>query len=686
MATLKIELDGSGAGSFSIGLAIVGGSTVVKGLVINQFGRAGIRIVGNNGNIVDGNFIGTSIDGSSPLGNGTGILIHESSDHLVGGPSVERRNIISGNEYTGVSISRGGSRNRIRGNYIGTDVLGVAAIPNGEGVVVFESSGNTVGGTSADSRNIISGNQYIGVGIQGGVAENNLIQGNFIGVDVSGVSPLGNGQNGVELSHVDNNTIGGTVPGARNIISSNGQSDDDLIPLQDINGLMIDGGEGNVVQGNYIGTDVTGTAILSNVNVGIYIQSSSYNLIGGAVPGAGNLISGNASTGVRFDDTPGGGGVIEPENNTVQGNLIGTDFTGTTALGNGDSGIAIAEGELNEIGGLSAGSGNTIAFNAGHGINVFNPFASGNTIRGNRIFQNGALGINLSPSGVTPNDPDDIDTGANNLQNYPVLIRATSASSTVIEGTLDSVPDSQFQLDFFSNTACDPSGYGEGETYLGSTEVTTDANGDAIFVASLAAVVSAGQFITATATDEANNTSEFSQCITAVEQFTYTVTSVADGGDSDVGDGLCDNGSGDCTLRAAIEEANATTEASLIQFDIPGAGPHTIQPGIPLPEITEPLVIDGYTQPGASPNTSTTSSNAVLKIELDGTNAIPTADGLVVKASNTTVKGLVVNRFPQFGIQFTFEPDLSQTSNNAVRGASSARTFPARLRSQTAGA
>ena len=94
------------------------------------------------------------------------------------------------------------------------------------------------------------------------------------------------------------------MPGARNIISSNGQSDDDLIPLQDINGLMIDGGEGNVVQGNYIGTDVTGTAILSNVNVGIYIQSSSYNLIGGAVPGAGNLISGNASTGVRFDGHP----------------------------------------------------------------------------------------------------------------------------------------------------------------------------------------------------------------------------------------------------------------------------------------------------------------------------------------------------------------------------------------------
>ena len=257
---------------------------------------------------------------------------------------------------------------------------------------------------------------------------------------------------------------------------------------------------------------------------------------------------------------------------------------------------------------------------------------------------------------------------ANDLQNYPVLSRAISANSTVIEATLDSTPNSSFQLDFFSNSTCDPSGYGEGETFIGSMDVTTDANGDVIFVASLATIVSPGQIITATATDEANNTSEFSQCITAEDQSTYTVTSFGDGGDTNIGDGLCDDGSGNCTLRAAIEEANAKTEAALIQFDIPGGGTHTIQPGTSLPEITQPLVIDGYTQPGTSPNTTNAGSNAGLKIELDGTNAGPIADGLVVKASNTTVKGLVVNRFAQFGVQFTFRPDLSQTSNNVVAG------------------
>ena len=551
-AVLKIELDGSNAGAASIGLAIVGGNTVVKGLTINRFGRAGIRITGNGGNIVDGNFIGTSIDGTSAFGNGFGVLIHESSDNLVGGISVERRNVISGNLDVGVAVTGGGSRNRIRGNYIGTDVLAVAAIPNSDGVVIYQSSGNTVGGTSAASRNIISGNERVGVGIRsdGGMrAEGNRVQGNFIGVDVSGASPLGNGFNGVELQRVYGNTVGGTNPGARNVISSNGHSSYDLILPHEQSGVLIDGwgtvDKGNTVQGNYIGTDVTGTAGLGNANAGIYIQSSHYNLIGGPAPGAGNLISGNGATGVRFDDARGNSFVDEPVSNAVQGNLIGTDFTGTTALGNSGSGIFIGHGDSNTIGGVSAGLGNTIAFN-GRGIGVFGG-NSGNAIRGNEIFLNGQLGIDLVASsaedgnGVNPNDPNDLDGVddpfglANDLQNYPVLSRAISANSTVIEGTLDSTPNSSFQFDFFSNSTCDPSGYGEGETFIGSMDVTTDANGDVIFVASLATIVSPGQIITATATDEANNTSEFSQCITAEDQSTYTVTSFGDGGDTNTG-------------------------------------------------------------------------------------------------------------------------------------------------------
>ena len=117
---------------------------------------------------------------------------------------------------------------------------------------------------------------------------------------------------------------------------------------------------------------------------------------------------------------------------------------------------------------------------------------------------------------MTPNDAGDGDAGANNLQNFPVLTSATSGSTT-IEGTLNSASNTQFRLEFFANTACDPSGFGEGETFLGSTDVTTDGSGNASFTVTFPATVPVGQFITSTATDPDNNTSEFSQCIDVVE-------------------------------------------------------------------------------------------------------------------------------------------------------------------------
>ena len=149
---------------------------------------------------------------------------------------------------------------------------------------------------------------------------------------------------------------------------------------------------------------------------------------------------------------------------------------------------------------------------------------------------------------------------------------------------------------------------------------------------------------------------------------TLTVNSIADTSDANPGDGVCDDGGGNCTLRAAIQEANTLAGTDTIAFNITGAGPHTIQPVLELPEIIAPVIIDGYTQPGASPNTSASSSNAVLKIELDGTNAGPTAQGLGIAASNTTVKGLVINRFPGRGIDISHASDTLQASNNIVRG------------------
>ena len=194
----------------------------------------------------------------------------------------------------------------------------------------------------------------------------------------------------------------------------------------------------------------------------------------------------------------------------MQGNYIGTDVTGTFAIGNSVGVLVIGSG--NTIGGATTGAGNTIASNTGPGLNVNS--GTGNAILSNSIFSNADLAIDLGADGVTANDAGDADTGANNVQNFPVLTSATSGSGSItITGDLNSTATTDFRLEFFANAVCDPSGNGEGETLLGSTMVTTDGSGNASFMVTFTATVAVGQFITATATDPSNNTSEFSQCV-----------------------------------------------------------------------------------------------------------------------------------------------------------------------------
>ncbi|UCE18635.1 MAG: hypothetical protein JSV84_17585, partial [Gemmatimonadota bacterium] len=251
----------------------------------------------------------------------------------------------------------------------------------------------------------------------------------------------------------------------------------------------------NIIRGNFIGTNSSGTASGGNFH-GIMVEpSSSNNIIGGTTADARNLISGNIDNGIVLYGSTG---------NVVQGNLIGTDRTGMNDLGNSGPGLMIDAG--NSIGGKSNGAGNTIAFNY-IGVSVFE---SGNTILSNSISSNDALGIDLIPEGVTPNDVWDGDAGANDLQNYPVLNWATPHQ---VQGTINSTPNTEFGLEFFSNNECDPSGYGEGETYLGDLVVQTDGDGNASFGFPFPFSIAGGQFITATATDPSGNTSEFSQCI-----------------------------------------------------------------------------------------------------------------------------------------------------------------------------
>jgi hypothetical protein len=260
---------------------------------------------------------------------------------------------------------------------------------------------------------------------------------------------------------------------------------------------------GNTIQGNFIGTDATGTNAVPNLGDGIVVDSGT-NLIGGTNASSANVISGNAGNGIVLAS-------INASNNTVQGNLIGLALGGTLPLRNGRNGIALsnfAGGNL--IGGISGG-GNQIAFNGSNGVVLFPDAGTRNAILGNSIFSDTALGIDLGADGPTPNHKNGSATGPNLFENYPVLEAANSQSGvTTITGTLNSVPNQEYRIEFFLNNVTNVSGFGEGKTFVGALNqlVLGDGNGD--FAVPLQFSATAAQFITATATDPNGNTSEFS--------------------------------------------------------------------------------------------------------------------------------------------------------------------------------
>jgi CSLREA domain-containing protein len=269
-------------------------------------------------------------------------------------------------------------------------------------------------------------------------------------------------------------------------------------------------GPGIKLEGNFIGTDTSGTSDLGNEEAGVFENSQVVGslTIGGTTPQARNLISGNNNRGITIF---GAGG------NKVQGNLIGTQKDGTSALansGNGD-GVFVISGSLdNTVGGTTAGAANTIAFNADDGVEVGggDPSSTGNRILSNSIFSNSKLGINLSGgtedvNGVTANDGKDPDTGANNLQNKPKITSASSSSvKATIHATLNSTPNTKFTVQGFSN----PPGEDEGKTFLKQSTIKTDNKGKASFTLIAGGDLS-GQQVTATATNKSTgDTSEFS--------------------------------------------------------------------------------------------------------------------------------------------------------------------------------
>ncbi|MGE5278700.1 MAG: S-layer homology domain-containing protein [Acidobacteriota bacterium] len=323
-------------------------------------------------------------------------------------------------------------------------------------------------------------------------ADNTSIKGCVVGADASGMTAVPNNR-GINAVFSDHFTLGGPLPADRNIVSGNSSW-----------GIGLGNDPNATVQGNLIGTDATGAAPLGNGNRGILINPGRKGTVI-----RDNVISANGDVGLN----PGDLGTDPDYGTVIQGNFIGTDVTGTVHLGNKNYGIFLTTNQVT-VGGAGAGEGNVIAFNGSAGIAYYANDGTGSSIRGNSIYENGSLGIDLGIDGVTANDAGDADTGSNNLQNYPVVSTVTASS---IQGTLNSEANKTYTLDFYANPNCDASGFGQGKTYLGSTDVSTDGGGNASF--NYAVSVPPGQMVTATATGPDGSTSEFSRCANLLPAF-----------------------------------------------------------------------------------------------------------------------------------------------------------------------
>jgi hypothetical protein len=479
---------GGGTSSNIIGSINPAGRNVISGNL-----QYGVYLTNTAGNVISGNYLGVNAGGETALGNRlSGVALFGGTQNIIGGTAPGAGNVLSGNGEYGIDIANPVvTGNSVQGNLVGLDAAGTNGIGNGTGYggVLLDTgaTNNIIGGTVAGARNVISGNNLAGVFFNGATTSGNLIEGNYIGTDISGTNAVPNTLAGVYLPYgTAGNIIGGTAAGARNVISGNYYGVYLANPAT----------SGNVVEGNYIGISPDGTKVVGSAFAGIIIFAGAQNnTIGGAVAGAGNVISGFFGYGIYIDNAGTSG-------NWIEGNDIGTDGTGTNALPN-SIGLIIFGGATNNVIGLKpdgSGRGNQIAFNYNDGVQVSDTNTAGIAIRGNSLLGNGGLGI-------------DLVNGANNLQNSPVITNASSyPASTVVSGTLSSLANSTFLIDVYRNTANDP---GEGGFYVGTVSITTDGSGHGTFALTIAGN-QAGQFFTATATSAGGDTSEFSADLPAV--------------------------------------------------------------------------------------------------------------------------------------------------------------------------
>jgi hypothetical protein len=451
---LQIEIDCTGVGQASC-LVVKADDVTIRGLIMNRSARYDIDAndlgTTHQNFVVEGCFLGTTVDGTQPNQNPTlgTINLQSQQNARIGGTTPADRNLLSAHQPGDQIVLSDATGAVVAGNLVGTDVTGRFNLAlTGGAVWIAQGTGNVIGGTSAAARNVLAGQMIIG-GTGFNSATGNFVQGNFIGTDVTGTVAIHCSGPCVRIQD-SNNTIGGSAAGAGNRIGG----------ATSVAGIQTQG-SGTVIQGNFIGTDETGTVRIPNNEWGIRVVYSGGTVqgiqIGGTQPGEGNTIAYN-----------------------------------------GGSGGILVEGH--------SGS---------------NP-PTGITIRGNSIFDNygassiNGIGIDLLEGGslgVTFNDAGDADDGPNGFQNYPIIGSVTyGPSTTTVTGTLNSTPSSSFDLDFYASPVCSPrpQDLPEGKTYLGTFPVTTNGSGDATFNAVLPMAVPNGSSVTGTATDSNGNTSEFS--------------------------------------------------------------------------------------------------------------------------------------------------------------------------------
>lgn len=576
-----------------------------------------------------------------------GLTINSHNNVVRGLAIYDFDNAIGAPYYNAIVIS-GGQSNVITGNFLGltTDGSRGSSFQRAGVNVRALAKQNIIGGTAPADRNVISGNRYAGVRIEGNLALTNTVQGNLIGPALSGTAVLSDSQQlyGVLITNI----------AYENLVLDN------VISGNSVAGVVISDSAGaNRVQGNIIGPTASADAALSGSaqSDGVWINTSaSSNLV------QANLISANRSNGVRIN----GSGTFH---NDVWGNTIGPTLTGDPLPGSTQAvGVRISDGATtNRVGnGDDGDASNRIAYQTLTAVIIEGNSARYNRVRGNHLAGNGpsaaARGIDLGGDGSTPDDPGDADAGPNSLQNRPVISNVISLINQVqVDLSVDSSSANAaypLTIDFYQAEAGATAGQtAAGETWLGSVLYTTpQLAATQRFTAS--AIPGNHDLIVATATDATGNTSEFSAAV-EVSQSAMAVNDLGDAPDADLGDCLCSTAAGVCTLRAALQTAGICPGLQAIGFALAGA----ITPATPLPALTNPTGtwIDGFSAPGAQANSAAPTSpiNARLTITLSGSDQL--ADGLLLDAGSNHITGLALAQFTNRGL-------VIRSSHNTVSG------------------